>query len=191
MKEFSSQAKQELQKILDDFPNRQSALLMVLRLAEKDFGCIDDGAMELVARECEVSVSHVLGMVTFYTHFKRPAHGRHRIMVCSTLMCSLAGSEAIIERISKRLNIEPGMITKDGLFSLEKVECLADCDKPTAIQVDAKHYHAISPENADNLIDELLKREGKTDADYREPGVKMDLRVPFIPVKQAIQAPRD
>src|SRR4051812_29629016 len=66
-----------------EYPNLRSALMMTLRLAEEEFGSITDDAMQLVADLCQVNVAHVQGMVTFYTHFKRPFHGKHRFMVCA------------------------------------------------------------------------------------------------------------
>ncbi len=185
MKKLSPAAQAEFNALAAEFPTKQSALLMTLRLVEKEFGCIDNEAVELAASLCEVPPSHVLGMVTFYTHFKRPAHGKHRFMVCSTLMCSIGGSEAVLEKISQRLGIKPGERTKDGLFSLEKVECLADCDKPAVIQVDNDHHNHLTQSNVDELIDRYLKIEGKTDSDYRIAGEKMDLSVPYVPVKHS------
>ncbi len=186
MKAFTGAAVQEVQALLSEYPTRQSALLMVLRVAEREFGSLDDEAIQLVASTCGVSDAHVLGMVTFYTHFKRPFHGKHRLMVCSTLMCDLGGSAQVLEQIGRRLGIEHGERTADGLFSVEKVECLADCDKPTVMQVDRSHYVKMTPETVDPVIDALLRGEGLDPASYRPDKVKMDMVVPYIPVKRSV-----
>lgn len=190
-RKFSAAAETELKAILDDFPNKKSALLMVLRLVEREFGMIDDGGMELAAATCEVSVAHVLGMVSFYTHFKRPFHGKHRFMVCATLMCSIGGpngkcddSLAVIQR---RLGIAPGECTEDGLFSVEKVECLADCNRPPVIQKDNDHHVNMTDALLEDLIDSLLTSEGKSKQHYAGlKGIAMNARIPSISVKQAV-----
>jgi NADH-quinone oxidoreductase subunit E len=190
---FSPQAQAELSEILADFPNKKSALLMVLRLAEREFGSIDNEAMELVAASCEVSVAHVLGMVTFYTHFKRPFHGKHRFMVCATLMCSIGGPQGktddALAVLKEKLNLEPGERTDDSLFSVEKVECLADCNRPPVVQKDNAHHVHMNREQMTRLVEDLLKQEGLPSSHYAgKSPVRMDPTIPFVSVKQSIPA---
>src|SRR5690606_11245634 len=164
----------------EEYPNKRSALMMVLRLAEEEFGSITDEAMEIVAGLCNVKVSHVQGMVTFYTHFKRPFHGKHRFMVCATLMCALENNtDQALGQIKAKLGIGPGEKTQDGLFSCEKVECLADCDKPPVVQCDNEHFCAMKGATLDAYIDKLLAEEGKSPETYKgKAAVSMDARIP-------------
>ncbi len=182
-KEFSPEGMKKFHEYADEYPNKRSALMMVLRLAEEEFGSITDEAMQIVADLCNVGVSHVQGMVTFYTHFKRPFHGKHRFMVCATLMCALENNtDAALKQVEAKLGIKTGEITADGLFSCEKVECLADCDKPPVVQCDKEHFTSMKGPQLDAYLDQLLKSEGKTAADYQgKPGIKMDQRVPTLP----------
>ncbi len=169
--------------MVDDYPTKRSMLMMTLRLVEEQFGCIDDAGMEIAADLCGVTAAHVQGMVTFYTHFKRPAHGKHRFMVCATLMCALDGNtDQALDQIRGKLGIKAGESTADGLFSCEKVECLADCDQPPVVQKDSEHFCSMKGKVLDAYIDSLLKREGKSESDYRgKPVVEMDLRVSVMP----------
>jgi NADH-quinone oxidoreductase subunit E len=185
-KTLSIEGMKQFHDWVDEYPNKRSMLMMVLRLVEEEFGCIDDDGMLLAAELCGVNVSHVQGMVTFYTHFKRPAHGKHRFMVCATLMCALDGNtDAALAQIKARLGLRPGEATADGLFSCEKVECLADCDKPPVVQKDAEHFCSMRGAVLDAYIDKLLTAEGKSTEDYTGSGtqnpVTMDLRVAVLP----------
>ncbi len=183
MKTLSPERLRRFHDMVDDYPNKRSMLMMTLRLVEEEFGCIDDAGMEIAAELCGVAPSHVQGMVTFYTHFKRPDHGRHRFMVCATLMCALDGNtDQALKQIKDKLGLSPGEKTKDGLFSCEKVECLADCDRPPVVQKDFEHFCAMKGKVLDEYIDGLLKKEGKTPEAYRAvPGAPMDLRVSVLP----------
>jgi NADH-quinone oxidoreductase subunit E len=169
--------------MVDEYPNRRSMLMMVLRLVEEEFGCITDEAMRIASELCEMPVAHVQGMVTFYTHFKRPAHGKHRFMVCATLMCALDGHvDAALSQIQAKLGIRPGQRTVDGLFSVEKVECLADCDRPPVVQKDFEHHVKMRGPALDTYLEGLLKAEGKAAVDYRgQQPVEMDLRIETLP----------
>jgi len=182
-RELSPERMAKFHDYAEEYPNKRSALMMTLRLAEEEFGSITDEAMEIVANLCNVPVAHVQGMVTFYTHFKRPFHGKHRFMVCATLMCALEGNtDAALDQIKSKLGIEAGEKTADGLFSCEKVECLADCDKPPVLQKDNEHFCAMRGKSLDDYIESLLKKEGKSAAEYAgRPGMAMDTRVPYLP----------
>jgi len=182
-KTLSAEGLRRFHDMVDDYPNKRSMLMMTLRLIEEEFGCIDDAGMKIAADLCGVHASHVLGMVTFYTHFKRPAHGKHRFMVCATLMCALDGNtDQALKQIKDKIGIGPGEITQDGVFSCEKVECLADCDKPPVVQKDFEHFCSMKGKSLDEYLDALLKREGKTPETYRAtPGAPMDHRVPVMP----------
>ena len=183
-KSLPAPALAEARALLEDFPNKKSALLMVLRIVEREFGCIDDEGLALAAELWEVPPAHVLGMVSFYTHFKRPWHGKHRLMVCATLMCALGGTTQALEQIHATLGIRPGEITEDGLFSLEKVECLADCDRPPAMQVNFTHHVKMQGEALDRVLVELLAQEKKTPADYIGRATRrMNSAIPVVSVK--------
>ncbi len=191
--EFSAERMRKFHDYAEEYPNKRSALMMVLRLAEEEFGSITDEAMEIVANLCNVSVSHVQGMVTFYTHFKRPFHGKHRFMVCATLMCALENNTSqALQQIKDKLNISPGEKTADGLFSCEKVECLADCDKPPVVQCDRDHFCSMKGPVLDDYLDKLLQAEGKATAEYKSQApVDMDGRVPTLPSHYNFQGETD
>ncbi|MCG5056248.1 MAG: NAD(P)H-dependent oxidoreductase subunit E [Myxococcales bacterium] len=184
MTSLPPEAQGEVNELLAQFPNKRSALLMVLRVVERQFGCIDDRGMALAAEACEVSVAHVQGAVTFYSHYKRPHHGKHRFMVCATLMCAMGGHcDRALAQIEARLGIKPGERTADGLFSVEKVECLADCHKPPVVQVDFTHHTCFEGAALDQFITSLLREEGKPETAYEgQSGVKMQGRVFTLPV---------
>ncbi|HAO98643.1 MAG TPA: hypothetical protein DCQ83_01210 [Fibrobacteres bacterium] len=183
VKTLSPERLKRFHDMVDDYPNKRSMLMMTLRLVEEEFGCINDEAMEIAADLCGVTPAHVQGMVTFYTHFKRSAHGKHRFMVCATLMCALDGNtDQALKQIESKLGLKPGQRTQDGLFSCEKVECLADCDKPPVVQKDFEHFCSMKGKALDDYIESLLKLENKTSAEYQNSsGVEMDLRISVLP----------
>jgi NADH-quinone oxidoreductase subunit E len=193
MKTLSPERMQTFRRYAEEYPNLRSALMMTLRLAEEEFGSITDEAMQLVADLCQVNVAHVQGMVTFYTHFKRPFHGKHRFMVCATLMCALENNtKQALKQIQDKLGIEPGERTFDGLFSCEKVECLADCDQPPVVQCDNAHFCSMKGKALDDYLDKLLKEEGRTAAEYKAKGpVEMDTRVSVLPVHYNFPGEKD
>jgi len=77
--------------------------------------------------------------------------------VCSTLSCALRGSEKIFDHLSARLGVGKDGTTPDGLFTLKKVECLANCDQAPCLQIDEDFVDAVTPEDCDALLDALRR----------------------------------
>ena len=152
---LSDKSIQEIEDIKKQFPNNQSALMMVMRVVEKELGYLDSEKCEIIAKLLDLTPAYVYGCLKFYFHFKREYHGKYRIMICSTLACNLRGSENVLEYLEKKLNIENGNRTADGKFSIEKVECLGACDKAPVMQINEKTYYELTPEKIDTIIDNL------------------------------------
>lgn len=152
---FDAERMARAEDYLARYPFKKAALLMVLRLAEEQWGAITPEICAYVAGLCECSPAHVWGVVTFYTHFKREHHGKHRIMFCHTLPCALAGCAELLGHVEKKLGIKCGQTTPDGKFSIEKVECIAACDKGPAMQIDGAHYESLTAEQVDAILEGL------------------------------------
>ena len=114
-----------------------------------------------VRRECvtsslDVDSSVVAGVATFYTMYHLEPVGRHVIQVCCTLSCSLMGAEALVKRFEQKLGIHVGETTKDGRFTLKKVECLASCGTAPMLQVNEdKFLENLTEKDVDRIVDSL------------------------------------
>ena len=154
-KVFSQKAGEFIEWLLGRYPNKQAALLPVLRLAEEEFGNIDDASVMMVAKTLELSPGYVWGVLTFYTHYRREGDGKYLLQVCSTLPCALRGCREIQHRLEDKLGIEAGETTEDGLFTLKKVECLGSCDTAPVVQVNEKYHENLDSEALDKLLENL------------------------------------
>jgi NADH-quinone oxidoreductase subunit E len=134
---------------------KEAALLPALRLAEEEFGTIDNGAVMCVAKAVGVSPGHVHGVLTFYTHFRRAGTGRHLVQVCATLPCALRGCRDIVHHLEERLGIPCGGTTPDGKFTLKKVECLGSCDTAPVVQINDDYHENLTREKLDAVLDAL------------------------------------
>ena len=154
-KVFSQKAGEFIEWFLGRYPNKQAALLPVLRLAEEEFGNIDDASVMLVAETLDLSPGYVWGVLTFYTHYRREGDGKYLLQVCSTLPCALRGCNDIQRHLEEKLGIEAGETTEDGLFTLKKVECLGSCDTAPVLQVNEKYHENLDTEALDKLLETL------------------------------------
>jgi len=155
---FGPDDQARIREMLARYPSdqRESAIMPALWLAQERFGFISQDAVDLVARELDVDSSEVAGVATFYTMYHLEPVGRHVIQVCCTLSCSLMGAEALVKRFEQKLGIHAGETTKDGRFTLRKVECLASCGTAPMLQVNEdKFLENLTEADVDKIVDSL------------------------------------
>ncbi len=123
-------------ELLRRYPVKRGALLQILWLVQEEFAWVPRVAIQWAAGICAVSPVHAFGVVEFYTMYKQVPRGRHLIQVCQTMCCFIQGSEDLIAHLEKSLGVHSGETTKDGLFTLVRVECLALCGTGPGVMID-------------------------------------------------------
>ncbi len=158
---FSEKGMKKYEWLLTRYPDKQAVLLPALRIAEAEFGELGIPEMKYVADLMGISPARVYGVVTFYTHFRRAGTGTFHIQVCSTLSCALRGSQELADHIAKRLGIEMGETTEDGMFSVSKVECLGSCDTAPMFQLNDNYHENLTLDDVDRIIEDCKKESAR------------------------------
>jgi NADH-quinone oxidoreductase E subunit len=153
--EFTQDQIAEVRRLQGLYPDKQGALLPVLRMAQEVFGYVSLEVEEYVASLFQMSPAHVHEVVTFYTLFFQQPQGRHILSVCHNLSCHLMGAKSIVEHLTRRLGVEVGETTADGRVTLLTVECLCACEQAPMMQVDDRYEGLLTPEKVDRILDGL------------------------------------
>ena len=61
----------------------------------------------------------------------------------------------MVDLCKKKLGLEIGEITEDGLFSLGRVECLGACVNAPVIKINENYYEDLDFESLNKLLDSL------------------------------------
>src|SRR5215211_8694422 len=125
------------QEIAAAYPDKRSAILPVLRLAQDDHG-------GWLPPEAFVEVGHALGytpaycksVASFYDMFHLEPVGRHLIEVCTNVSCALVGAQQVLEAFESELGVRAGETSEDGEVTLRTVECAGGCGWGTVVAVD-------------------------------------------------------
>jgi NADH-quinone oxidoreductase E subunit len=143
-------------------PAKRARLLTALYIAQEQEGYLTPEAMGRISERLNVSQSEVYSTASFYTLFRTEPVGRYVIQVCTGLSCYLAdGAERLVDYLERKLGIEAGETTPDGLFTLETVQCLASCGTAPAMRVNDELYENLTAEKVDMLIDQFGERAGR------------------------------
>jgi NADH-quinone oxidoreductase subunit E len=145
-----------LDELVTHYPVKRSASLMFLHALQEHFGHITDDAIEWTAHKLGLQPINVLELVTFYPMFRQEKLGQTHVKVCRTLSCALAGSGELREHFCKKLGLDPHahapQTTPDGKFTVEFVECLADCGNAPVLLLNDDLLPKVSPALADEII---------------------------------------
>jgi NADH:ubiquinone oxidoreductase subunit E len=137
-----------IEELVRRYPAKRAVLLQVLWLAQQEYGWLPRVCILWAAEVAACAPAHAFGVVEFYTMYQQVPRGRHLIQICQTMCCGLYGAEKLIEHVEHRLGIHAGETTKDGLFTLVRVECLALCGTGPGVLIDDE---AIGPEQFEQL----------------------------------------
>lgn len=169
---LSEKYPQEVQAILAKYPadQRRSAVMPLLYLAQREKMHLTREDMAEVGEIIGVSVTDVAGIAGFYSLYYEEPGGKYHIQVCTDLPCALRGADRFMDELCNRLGIQPGQTTADGLITVERVMCLAACDKAPMFQVQSgvglTYYENQTVESALGLIEQLradaVRRRGRT-----------------------------
>lgn len=162
--QFSPERMVEVQRIINQFPEgkQKSAILRLLHMAEEDFGgWLSVPAMNYIAEILNIQPIEVYEVATFYTMFNVDKPGKVVLEVCRTGPCMLVGSDHIIDHLKKRLNVEVGGTSADGMFTLKTAECLGACGYGPMLQCGKRYHEHLTPEKVDALL-ETLRKEHST-----------------------------
>ncbi len=154
-RKFPPEAMARIEKILTRYPTKQAALLPVLWVAQETWGWISKESSEEVARILGLPVSHVDGVLTFYTMFNLRPVGKNLLQFCTSISCHLLGAEGLVERCQRKLGIGLEETTKDGKFTIVEVECIAGCDRAPSMMVNDKYFEPMDEAKLDQLLDRL------------------------------------
>ncbi|MBF0161353.1 MAG: NADH-quinone oxidoreductase subunit NuoE [Magnetococcales bacterium] len=155
---FSEAALQQVERIFQRYPadRRQSAVMPLLHLAQKEFGgWLSQESMDYVAALVGIAPIRVYEVATFYTMYNLKPVGKYHVQVCTNISCWLCDSDAIAKTLQNKLRLSFGESSGDGRFTLTEVECLGACVNAPMLQINDDYYENLTPESVAKIIDQL------------------------------------
>jgi len=159
----------DLHKVLDVYPNDRRYALAILQDMQRAFHYIPREGLKCAAEYLGCGLSELYSMATFYKALSLTPKGRHIIKVCDGTACHIRGSVTLLDALRRRLGVEPGETTGDGLFSLETVNCLGACAIAPVMLVGEEYHGSLTIEKLDAVLQayEQSSDEGKGAADEK------------------------
>ena len=154
MSVFSPQLSERFDALVKKYPVKRSALVPMLLYAQDEVGYLSDAVIAEVAERLCVTELDVRNVASYYSMLRFKPVGKYNVQVCTNISCMLRGAYDLFEKFQDELGVGHKGITKDGLFSLEEVECIGACCWAPAIQVNYAFHDELTPD----AVPEILAR---------------------------------
>ena len=156
--EFSAATQERFAREVAKYPadQKQSAVIACLSILQQENGHVSAAQEKALAHYLDMPVMAVHEVFTFYNMFNLKPVGRFKINVCTNLPCQLRAGQATLEYVCKKLQVEVGGTTADGLFTVQPGECMGACADAPVLLVNDRHMCSfMSTDKIDQMIDEL------------------------------------
>jgi len=161
VKPFFADKHDLLNEILGRYPEygRRSALMPLLWEVQRAERHISEARVEEIAHILNLHPTEVKGVMSFYSTYHEHPVGKYHLQICSTLSCSLTGSDEMYDFISEETGLVNGETSRDGLFSIQKVECLGSCGTAPVLQVNDTYYERVTRSRCKALLEAFRRGE--------------------------------
>ena len=135
---------------------KQSAVMACLAIVQHEQGHVSPESENGIATYLGMPPIAVHEVTTFYNMYNQHAVGRYKLNVCTNLPCQLRNGQEALNHLCSRLGVEEGGTTADGMFTVQKSECLGACaDAPVLLVNDRQMCSFMNEQRLDELVDML------------------------------------
>ena len=134
----------------------QSAVMACLAILQQEQGFVSAEGEKEVAAYLGMPPIAVHEVTTFYNMYNQRPLGQFKFNVCTNLPCQLRDGQQALDHLCRTLGVEEGGTTADGLFTVQKSECLGACaDAPVMLVNDRQMVSFMSNARLDELVETL------------------------------------
>lgn len=149
---WSHDSQDRAKAILEQYPDKRSAVMPLLYVASLEHDYVTEDAMREVAELVGITPAQVHSVASFYTMFKREPVGTYLVSVCTSISCHLLDGDAVLDAVESASGVQRGHTGEDGMFSVERAECIGACGGAPAIQVNYETVEGLTPDKAEALV---------------------------------------
>ena len=152
---ISSATRARFDKEVAKYPadQKQSAVMACLAIVQQEQGFVSGESEKLVAEYLGMPPIAVHEVTTFYNMYNQHALGKYKFNVCTNLPCQLRNGQEALNHLCSRLGVEEGGTSADGMFTVQKSECLGACaDAPVMLVNDRQMVSFMDNAKLDELV---------------------------------------
>ena len=141
-------------EIIDTYGCDKSMLIQILLEVQKKKNWLPKPVLLWISERLDVPMKQIKHIASFYTFFSLEPQGRHTCQVCTGTACHVRGSEKLLTRIERVMDVGQGETDDEEKFTLKTVNCLGCCALGPVMKVDEDHYSDPTVKELKNLIEQ-------------------------------------
>jgi NADH-quinone oxidoreductase subunit E len=158
---FTPETAARFDKLATIYPVKRSALVPMLLYAQDEIGYVSDPAVTEIAERLDLIELDVRNVLSYYSMLRTHPVGKYNVQVCTNISCMLRGGFELLDHCKKTLHVGNRQTTKDGLFSLEEVECIGACCWAPAVMVNYDFHENLDSAKMDAVLADYREGRGK------------------------------
>lgn len=149
---LSEEQKAVLDEVISENRDKPGSTMVVLTLTQERLGYVSPEMQRYIAGKLGIPLSHIYGVLTFYSFFRMSPIGRHQISICMGTACYVRGGPTLVEKFQQVLGVSMGETTEDDRFTLEICRCVGACSQAPVVMVDDDVIGRVQPQDVAKLL---------------------------------------
>jgi len=130
-------------------------LVQILREIVEALGHLPRQVLAMVGAELKLPYGRVAGVAGFYHFLDIDESARYRVLWSDNIIEHMQGSVELCEEMCRRLWIEPGRVSEDGLVSVGYTSCIGMGDQGPALLVNGRSVTNMTRERVAAMVDAI------------------------------------
>jgi [NiFe] hydrogenase diaphorase moiety large subunit len=144
--------------ILNRHRNDPTRLIQILHDVQDGCGWLPPGLLQAVADGLALPYARVAACAGFYSFFALQPQGRYSVLWSDNITDRMLGNADLMEAMCRKLWVEPGRVSEDGLVRVGTTSCTGLCDQGPALLANGRAISAMTLDRVEAMAD-LIRRE--------------------------------
>lgn len=137
----------------DEAEELEEEIIPTLQKIQSQYGYISKENVRAMAKDLRIPESRIYGVTLFYSQFRLTPPARYTLRICEGTACHVGGGQFLAHAIERKLGIQVGETTPDGLFELQEVACLGCCAQSPVLQVNDRIYGHVTVSALEDIFE--------------------------------------
>jgi [NiFe] hydrogenase diaphorase moiety large subunit len=144
--------------VLDRHRRDGTRLVQILREIQEEIGWLSPATLTRVAAVIGWPRAMVSGTASFYSFFHTRPRGKYCVLWSDNITDRMLGNADLMDAMCKKLWLEPGRVSEDGLVSVNTTSCTGMCDQGPALLVNYRAVTGMTLQRVNEMAD-LIRAE--------------------------------
>ncbi len=144
--------KARIDAILEQSKTRPGTTMLVLTRLQEEFGFVSPAMQRYVSEQLNIPLSHIYGVLTFYSFFRMQPQGRYKVNVCLGTACYVRNGPSVVEKLQQVLGVKVGETTPDRKFTLEICRCVGACSQAPVVMINDEVIGRVNPSDVPKML---------------------------------------